>query len=729
MLGIICITFAASMFISVFITSYNTTMSTSFISLEYNKEHCVLVKAPLNLKAQFDFNGNWQNSYAFVSSDSLFYMDFSSVYMNETSYSLVMGGIYSILDSFGNQSLHFNMAQQIVHLATVYDKFNQIDARRIGADLGSDQAFLILGTEADPVSMFNAIYSYGPVTLVSGNAADTIQCAKLMPEISQIAGKVSILYTAPFHSANTDIPYHTESCYKILNPATLKSSPNGQAPTNLISNVVINALEGSTGNQFTVPVSPINANFEIEADMAAMVVAIAVNTGNLQVKNLIPQSTSNIFGYPASLKQYKFSRFPNMDYIYCVDDGIEYIQNMNDKTTQLPLCFVRLKEKNTLTNFALPIMLSVANDPRETDIFNAALCTCPIPARYVEACNLPNFVYMLVGINEPPTPAGFRQVIKQLGGYVNKQSSVPVGDQSSYQRFMESTFDVSKLLPRNYPATNDTFVTNIQATIDKGLAFCDKECYVILIQAFGVAPAISNGATLTNITCSAKAYPNQQRASKFIRENPPVPLQEPYYKCHNTWQTAFNQGIGIANGVTLSAISLFALFAFPLIVYMMESFGFIEQKSNLGDDYDTTDRALALDELALQILRVRDGDKRGISPGGVLEKLAEDLVRTVSSTARINDEVDAASLGQGENYDAEPDVIRHIKPRLSASMFLDLEASQDFEANTAAIYPNKSSVSSAKGTEKAGGLVGVSTKNPLSSKNKYDTAASVQDKL
>jgi len=716
------------MFISVFITSYNTTMSTSFISLEYNKEHCVLVKAPLNLKAQFDFYGNWQTSSAFVSSDSLFYMDFSSVYMDETSYSLVMGGIYVILDSFGKQSLHFNMAQQIVNLATAYFKFNQTDARGIGVDLGSDQAFLILGTQADPFSMFNAIYSYGGVTLVSGNATDTIQCAKLRPEINQIAGKASILYTAPFHSANTDIPYHTESCDKILNPVTLFSNPNEKVLRNQFSNVVVNASEGSTNNQFTVPISPINANFEIEADMVAMVVAIAVNTGVLSVKILNPQSSSNVLGYPANLKQYKFSRFPNMDNIYCVDDGIEYIQYMNVKTTTLPLCFVRLKEKNALTNFALPIMLSVANNPLES-IFNAALCTCPIPAKYVEACNLPNFVYMLVGTNAPTTSFGFRQVIKQLGGYVNKQSSVPVGDQSSYQRFMESTFDVSKLKPRNYPVTNDTFVTNIQATIDKGLAFCDKECYVILIQAYGVAPAISNGATLTNITCSAKAFPNQQRASKFIRENPPVPLKEPYYKCHNTWQTAFNQGIGIANGVTLSAISLFALFAFPLIVYMMESFGFIEQKSNLGDDYDTTDRALALDELALQILRVRDGDKRGISPGGVLEKLAEDLVRTVSSTARINDEVDAASLGQGENYDAEPDVIRHIKPRLSASMFLDLEASQDFEANTAAIYPNKSSVSSAKGTEKAGGLVGVSTKNPLSSKNKYDTAASVQDKL
>lgn len=702
-------------------------MSTSFISLEYNKDQCVPVEAPLNMKAQFDFNGNWQTSSAFVSSDSLFYMQFSSVYMNETSYSLVMEGIYNILDSFGSQSLQMNMAQQYVNLATTYYKFTQIEATAVGADLGDGQAFFILGTEPDPVSMFNAIYSYGRVTLVSGSAIDTIRCAKLQPEISQIAGKASILYTAPFHSANTDIPYYTESCEKILNPATLNSHPNAPALQFQSSHVFINALEGSTNNQFTVPVSPVNANFEIEADMVAMVVAIAVNIGILSVKNLIPQSSSNVFMYPANLKEYKFSRFPNMDNIYCVDDGIEYIQYGNVMTT--PLCFVRLKEKSALTNFALPIMLSVANSPIQ-GIFNEALCTCPIPAKYVEACNLPNFVYMLVGIpNAIPSSAGFHQVIKQLGGYVNKQSSVPVGNQPSYQRFMDSTVDVSKLQPRKFPATNDTFVTNIQATIDKGLAFCDKECYVILIQAYGVAPAISNGASLQNVTCSAKAYPNQQRARKFIQENPPVPLQEPYYKCHNTWETAFNQGIGIANGVTATAISLFALFVFPLIVYIMESFGFIEQKSNLGDDYDTADRALALNELALQILRVRDGDKRGISPGGVLEKLAEDLVRTVSNTTRINDEVDAASLGQRENYDAEPG----IKPRLSASVFLDLEASQDFEANIAAIYPNKSSVSSAKETEKAGGLVGVgvgaSTKNPLSSKNKYDTAASVQDKL
>jgi hypothetical protein len=301
--------------------------------------------------------------------------------------------------------------------------------------------------------------------------------------------------------------------------------------------------------------------------------------------------------------------------------------------------------------------------------------------------------------------------------------------ESTYHRFMESSFKASTLKPRSETAPSAATIANIQVTIDESLAFCEKECFALLIQSFGNAPAISNGASLANVACSDRAFP-QQSAFDLIAERPPVPLTEPYYKCHNTWQTAVSQGIGIANGFTLASISLFGLFVFPLIVSIMDFFGYIEKKSILGDEYDAADRAMAIDELALQILRVRDSNTRGISPGGEIEKLAQDLVRTASSTAQINSVEGSGTLGQAENY-AQPDVDRHLKTRPSASMFLDLE---DFEENAAACYPNYSSVSSKKGVERGGrgGIAGVSTstRNPIGSKIKINMPACVQtDKL
>ena len=246
----------------------------------------------------------------------------------------------------------------------------------------------------------------------------------------------------------------------------------------------------------------------------------------------------------------------------------------------------------------------------------------------------------------------------------------------------------------------------LDRALDNSLAFCNGECFVILIQSFGTSSGISaNGYSLGNKICSAEVFPTAT-AWENLMQTPPIPLIEPYYKCGYTWQNAFSTGIGIANGVALAAITFFSIVVFPLLVYLMEYFGFVHQHSTLGEEYNATDKAMALEELALQLLRVRDGDKRGITPGGELEKLAKDLVSIATSTANIS-RLETSEVGQDENYRSSFPQAR-LKPRLSASVFLDLN-----ETNR---YPGPSEAFDTGSSARAGGCA-PTTRNPMNVKD------------
>jgi len=666
-------------------------MNTSYISLDFNNKTCTTVVAQQNLQVAFDSSGKWQTDYSFNAAESLFYMKFSSMNLNETAYELVMQKMQNYIQTFNRFTSAYNLAQVYVALVGMDQTFGQQQALEQSVDFGSESASLSFGVSVNPAVMFESVVSVSRGTLFSANATATYACGngKLRPVISQTAGKVSILYEAPFHSARTPPLYVTEQCETIMsaNMYTLNLTAYGRDYQEC--NVAVDAEENGARHKFTVPLSMNYQNVDLQVDLTSVLVAISQNTAMLSGK-LDTQNISSAFGYPKRLVAKTFSRFPNMDSIYCVPDGLPRASSLNPTNGGQPndLCFVRVKEKNNLANFALPVMLSLANNPQK-GITNLAICKCPIEPELAEMCNTPNFVFMLVGLYLPDveTQSRFDEAITGLTAIVAKYvNASDVKDSVHlYQRFMEATFPVAQV---DLLAEPSSFDSHVKPAIANAFEFCDHKCFVVLIQSYGLSAGISTaGYSLAGTACAGRNVFPSDAAWNALSRTPPVPLVQPYFKCTYTWENALSTGIGIANGVSLVLISLFAIVGFPLMVSAFEYLGYIQPKATLGDEYNAEDKAMALDELALQLLRIRDGDKRGIAPGGQLEELVKDLINTAKNTARIS-KAEGSDGQDGGNFDASADVQHNMKPRMSASVFLDLDDNNPSPSDSRGVIPD-----------------------------------------
>jgi hypothetical protein len=206
----------------------------------------------------------------------------------------------------------------------------------------------------------------------------------------------------------------------------------------------------------------------------------------------------------------------------------------------------------------------------------------------------------------------------------------------------------------------------MQSYLDDAFKFCDGECFVMTLKYYGLSTTLgSNSVSFINIACTSKPFPTEKAWQKLIN-NPPVPLVEEYVKCQNSKAKAFATALGLANGLLQAFMTSCALFLLPFLIYAMEFFGYIRPISKLGEEYDSVDKKLVIEELALQLLRVRDKDVRGLVKGGALDLLGNDLINTARATSQLDTEDDGSvAFTKTEKSD--------LASRVSARVFLDID--------------------------------------------------------
>ena len=641
-------------FVAGFAIQYLSLINTKFISPDYNAEACEQVYAPLNLNARFDTKGNWDTSAAFSAKDSIYNVQFTSVAVNQSTYSRIMENLQYQTDK--DQAYVPILTLNMYYLAfQTYTRF--VDSFKV-PEMNSKFSNVTLSTIVEPSVAFQGLSPVNALTftpLVNANATEFLKCYNYRPLVSFENAKAYMVYDIPSVNSISTV-YEEHLCDRILNPMTFRR--NLHLPPPLVS---------ATTLTYSV-------------DLISMIVAISVNMGITDLIKFVEVTSTSFNFLPSNIKKYVLSRYPQMDGIFC--DGSIY------SDTIAPLCFVTINLEGGTQSYGLPVMNSVAASPTTAA---TGLCECipdpnkagmykiglkyPINNPDPSICRTSNFNFHVVSISLPlnqdldkPEDANFyKALFEKLYSYVYKIPKYQKNQVFQYLTFSERVYNVSLVALKN-----DLCHGN-QACIEKVAAdtfkFCDGECFVMNLFFVGLGTTLSSNAVSFGASvCNTDIFIKKDAYDK-LKSTPPIKLTENYYLCRYKTSIAITQALGLANGQLNVAITVFGLVILPLLLYLMERSGLLKPEAVLGYEYDDNDRMRALDELSLHLLRVRDDDLRGITPQGPLEQLALDLVRIARATA-------IAQLHDDEkvNIDSTPsNASPPSQSRLSASVFLDLE--------------------------------------------------------
>ena len=673
LLGTVFTVIAAGVFAVLIVIQYDRIISQKLISAEPESPGttCSVVLRQNSFTSSFDANGVWDSSGSYDPNTNLFQVQYFNVSLNSSTYQTAILRIKDEVDMASNYIERFTLADAYIGLAA-FEFFIQGDA------LGWIDSKITLSTLASPSVMFDGFLSQYNITLVGPNALETMKCANVKPVISSIAGLTTIVYRDQLHSVDRPSLYQTEGCNSILNSPSYGyrwSNSIQKSNYNRLPSLHINATEHvgqpsiKSNIALDIKVAGFSQDVELRVDMTAMLMAVSVNLGMTSLQQFSQRTSGSLFG-PGPIAYY-YKRYPNMDDFYCIPD-INVV--LNKKGNPQPLCFVLVHAIGGTGSYALPIILSSAWQIKGNG--KRALCTCPIPAGLEMYCNQPNFSYMLLGINN-----GVTNIVEYFAQIVLNQPILS-GWSNSYRAFMNAAFDASALNGQVGDYNNPADVAKFQTELDNALDFCDKKCYITVLQLMGFSAGVTpNSLTLSGTVCTSNAFP-KSTAWTNLAAVPPVPLEESYYECTYTRNQAFLQSLGISAGNMQIVLALMTFALFPLTVYLMESCGYIKPDTGFGSEYDNEDKKLALEELALHLLRVRDGDNRGITPDGDFERMAKDLLKIGRATQRLHhptsDDNNQEFAENGGRFESEGALDRGSAARsstASASVFLDLEPS------------------------------------------------------
>ena len=155
-------------------------------------------------------------------------------------------------------------------------------------------------------------------------------------------------------------------------------------------------------------------------------------------------------------------------------------------------------------------------------------------------------------------------------------------------------------------------------------------CSIYIVNSYGnqvfdkaITPymfIIPNGACSAQFVVSDAAFDN-------IIHNPPTPIVEDYYECTLTPLNALINAAGIASGNMAVIVPLAMLALLPLVYLWLKISGNVKSKP----EYSNEDKQMALDYVALQILRVRDNRIRGIKKDGYLMNFSQELIKAADN--------------------------------------------------------------------------------------------------
>lgn len=675
-LGVVFITFSVIVFLVTLILQYSTLRTTILLQPRMDPllEGCENVLRSINLdNMMFDQDGNWITSAEFDINTSLFKARFKTILVNQANYTALMTKLRDEVNQVKVYGDYFT-------LATYYAAFGtfakQVGHAKLPLVLPDSTSMLRLETVVQPNYMFNGVTNFFKTNLVSKNYTLTKACSEFQPEVLNNGGKVTVTYKNSFRGTSQ---YKKKLCNEIFNANTLRIPLSKDE----ISETFAASVESGTPSvkkEESITVSaPFGFDIFYTTDLTSALVALSVNLGILNMTELVRVEISDFYLFPNSVLQgYILPSFPDMQFILC-----------NEHAFTTSLCFLYVGSSNT-GMFVLPVINSFASNPLQGAPF-VGLCTCEdgkSASKYgiskfneTVAANLCNsklsMAIDLVGISLPAedvvvTKEFFKNSYEKMFSWVQRVQNA--SNRFKYEAFQESVYAASSVgqymgvNPTQDPASegkprSDAFM---QSYLDDAFKFCDGECFVMTLKYYGLSTTLgANSVDFINIACSSKPFPTEKAWQKLIN-TPPVPLVEEYVKCQNSKAKAFATALGLANGLLQAFMTSCALFLLPFLIYAMEFFGYIRPISKLGEEYDSVDKKLVIEELALQLLRVRDKDVRGLVKGGALDLLGNDLINTARATSQLDTEDDGSvAFTKTEKSD--------LASRVSARVFLDID--------------------------------------------------------
>lgn len=605
------------------------------------------------MDVSFDKYGIWQTDSRFSPTESIYEVSFSSIMVDQTNYTSMITELQRYVQQTTSISASFN-------LGTLYAGLSSITWTFQSSDFGSGKtnATVAMVANTNPSTILNG-FVLSTASMISANASNSLKCRNLKPRVNKAdGGSITWSYMDITRTAGSKTPYLNFGCDQIIDTELMDVSSYFNS-----ENPIVNVLTSTV----SFNASQIQ-DLIYQVDTTSMLVAVAVNMGFLPLSQLSLTPSSAAMGVP--MNAYLFAKYPQMDVLLCKENLYENTYGNNTK--KFPLCYVRLMLQGGLFVIVLPTMVGIASKPNiELDM---GRCICPVPEELKSVCSQPNFNFGLVGINIPPDfdtygadakTHQYEVMINKTAAYVN---NLDFGSLGKYNTFMTKVYNVSAYLTRLNASDTSPHLEEIQDNFDGLFSFCDKECFVMPYYFFGVTTAIgSNSLSLSNAACAVPNSPQSifptNEAWENLKNTPPTALTYDYYKCKNTITSSLQTAVGIANGIALSITSVLGMVLLPLIVFLMHTYGYLDMPRH-SFHYTAEDKQAAVDELALQIMHIRDGDKNCIKAGGHLEMLTIELL----DAAKLNlNRRQVGSSSVEEIHDSEND----IQPSRGASIFLD----------------------------------------------------------
>jgi hypothetical protein len=517
-------------------------------------------------------------------------------------------------------------------------------------------------------TIFNGYFISGsfPPTLLSSDLDISRSCVQVLPRkyigSNVVANIVYQDYTRPHSSVNTGSPqtvYTDYKCDLILDPQQL-SAPMayGNGAVDLTLSATVTSAGGLQSAETISAKLAQTSDMSLNVNMVSVMIAYAINIGFLPLANLSAVPSSDALTVP--LQAYSFSRYPEMDVIFCQKGAIV---GPSAVLPMMPLCYVRVNANAGLFTIALPTMASIASAPQNSQFFLGP-CDCQVLHKMqnknlTAMCGQPNFLFSLFGLSGSRGPSQtpgqyWASYIHNTTSIVNSAGATAKSSQAvRYVTFSNYVFNVSisQLTQPNTFNMSRQPTAEDKARYKELFSFCDGTCYVMPLWFFGLTTGMSpNSFSLSRAICAEAESPNNVFPSEVawakLKKNPPTALNYGYYKCRNTVFGAAQQAIGIANGINIAVTTVSGFILLPLFVFLMQKCGFLFIPSD-GFRYPPEDTQLAVNELALQILRIRDGEP--VKSSGPVESLALDLLNIARFSAKAHER--SASRGDARGGD------------------------------------------------------------------------------
>ena len=556
--------------------TYEANISSPFLAASKESGVCQDIGKEISGTFLFDSNGLWSGSKGFLSNEAIYRFDFINYAPNGTeSYSQFIDAYKTnFLDDISslsvNQTLPINLLYWMKFRATITTGTGQKQVMRLTGSSGN-----VFDTKK---------YIIG----LSSSAVDMGQCASAI--------KPSHAY---YRSSSTIIFSWTESLY------------SDSCFGNVTASTQLGYESSFDGTLFSLAV-----------DFETLMSVVAINWGGIiQLSEMTEVTNATVvtyrgFSYAAS---YFFDdTMPAMKAFLCLKllEASSYYSVRNNFDS---FCFVELGKY-----FAIPLFNHLGYSHRDTSAMTQ--CTCPTVDDYCHKADL--LVGALFYPNENYANPASDEATAAITGSSARLSMdlLELAWNYTAKELNSATYDAM------IGTTNSIFYSNNEMS-STAYSFCNDSCAIMVINSYteDSYPKVSDYYHyLTEGSCS-NSFVNDEWDK--ITSSTPAPLLENYVLCTPTIRDAFQNALGVAQGLATTVHPFLLVICLPLIYIFLKYNGLLVY---LEETYSKADKEITLNELAEYILLVRDGRRTNLPEGSTVEQLATEMI--VAARNHILDE-------------------------------------------------------------------------------------------